>query len=304
MTRRTFLQTATAFSVSAPVQTSFGAVDIEAYQKELDAITPDVYTKFMKAGLEISDTEKAATLARYPGLKRYDAAFEKVFAEISQTTVTDKPAIWYVYNMGVVVKTPQTLFAIDLNHRQGERLAPLLDFMLVTHNHGDHYNEKLYYQMNRVLHKTVISNFLDNYGAYFAKVPGGYTHGPKEFSFKDVKIRTFLSDHNPYLIDFTMGYEITIGDYVIFHTGDSQNVGKLNPIRTPDLWMVHPRCGMKVASGIQKFHPKKTAILHMMELGHARNRWRFTIADGQAELAAVRAAGGDGVAPLWGDRLN
>lgn len=33
-----------------------------------------------------------------------------------------------------------------------KELAPYFDFMLITHNHGDHCNEELYAAMNKVVH--------------------------------------------------------------------------------------------------------------------------------------------------------
>ena len=277
--------------------------DLDTFQKELDAITPKDYSAFQLPGMELPDADRLAAYAAFPGLKRYDEAFDKVFAEIQSTAVTDKPAIWYVYNMGVIVKTPKALFTIDVNHRQATRLEPILDFALITHNHHDHYSDRFLDAVDRA-GKTVISNFDDNYGAYFAKrMPGGFTRAEKTFNIKDVTIKTTLSDHNRYLIDFTTAYEVTIGDYTIYHSGDSQNIDKLNPTRTPDLWIVHPRCGLKVPDGIAKFHPKKTVIAHLFELGHAVDRWRWRVSDGQAELKKAEEAGGAAVMPLWGDRL-
>ena len=277
--------------------------DLEVFQKELDAITPKDYTAFQLPGMELPDADRLAAYAAFPGLKRYDLAFDKVFAEIQSTTVTDKPAVWLVYNMGIIVKTPQALFTVDVNHRQATRLEPILDFALITHNHHDHYSDRFLDAVDRA-GKTVVSNFDDNYGAYFAKrMPGGFTRAAKTFNLKNVTIKTSLSDHNRYLIDFTTAFEITIGDYTIYHSGDSQNIAKLNPTRTPDLWIVHPRCGLKVADGIQKFHPKKTVLAHFHELGHAKDRWRFRFKDGQKQVANVEAAGGVAVLPFWGDRL-
>ena len=302
LSRRHFIGAAGLAAASLSIRAEEEA-DLATFQKELDAITPKDYTAFQLPGMELPDADRLAAYAAFPGLKRYDEAFDKVFAEIQSTAVTDKPAVWFVYNMGIIVKTPQALFTVDVNHRQATRLEPILDFALITHNHHDHYSDRFLDAIDRA-GKTVISNFDDNYGAYFAKrMPGGFTRAKKTFNLKDVTIKTSLSDHNPYLIDFTTAFEIAIGDYTIYHSGDSQNIDKLNPTRTPDLWIVHPRCGLKVTDGIQKFHPKKTVIAHLFELGHAVNRWRWRVSDGQAELKKAEEAGAAAVMPLWGDRI-
>ena len=102
--------------------------------------------------------------------------------------------------------------------RQG---AKEFDFAVITHNHLDHYTQKFYNEMNSRLHKTVVSNFMDNYGAVFHKGVGGFARGERTFRIKDVVVRTYQSDHNEFLRGFTMPAEIECGDYTIFHVGDT-----------------------------------------------------------------------------------
>jgi len=267
----------------------------EAVQREIDAVRAADYAAYCRAC-------DAAMLDKFPALRRLEDAFDRVKAEVRETVVTDRPAVWFLYNMGIVVKTPEACFSVDLRHRRGEELAPLLDFALITHNHGDHFTEPFYAAMNGT-GKTVISNFKDNYGTKDWRKNGGYTRAVKTFRIRDVEIRTGLTDHNDYLADFTSTFEITSHGFTIYHTGDCSNVAKLNPTVTPDLWFVHPRCGMKAADGVRKFHPKKTALVHLNELGHDINRWRWTWADGLKEKALIEKAGGQAIVPLWGERI-
>ena len=303
MTRGEFVRTAGATALVSAVGRVFGGEAAggmklpERYvvqQAEIDAVTPADFAAWCEGGE-----------AKFPALRRLDAAFGKVLKEVRETSVTERPAIWFVYNMGMVVKTPQVCFSIDLKHPRAVELAPHLDFALITHNHDDHHTEAFYRAMNGV-GKTVVSNFLDNYGAMRAEggFGGGYTRAEKTFVFRDVEIRTSLADHNAYLADFTTAFEIRIGEFVIYHTGDCSSVKKLNPTRTPDVWVVHPYCGLAVADGVAKFHPKLTAIAHLNELGHARDRWRWTYAQGFEAAEAAKAAGGEAIVPVWGDRLG
>ncbi len=276
----------------------------QRFQKDVDDIPAPDYEAFRAAGPDMADDARLAAYAAHPGLRRYDEAFDKVFAEVQATPVTGLPAVWLVYNMGLVVKTPKTTFAIDLAHRQGVRMAPLLDFALVTHNHIDHVDLAFLAAMDRA-GKTVVSNFLCNYGAMRGgKMPGGYTRRKKVFKIGDVSIRTALSDHNGYLVDFTTTFEISVGDWTLYHTGDSSNLARLNPKREPDLWIVHPRCGLDAAAAAAKFHPRRTVVAHLCELSHPPDKWRWTIPDGQADAARLEAAGFEAVVPLWGERLQ
>lgn len=301
MTRSEFLKAAGSAAILAAVGETFGAEaaakpGYESIQAEIDKVTPQDYKAYLAEGPD-------SGIVGLSALKRLDAAFDKVLSEVKSAVVTDKPAVWLVYNMGIVVKTKETCFSVDLKHRRAKELAPLLDFALITHNHDDHYGEAFYKAMDG-RGKTVISNFKDNYGAYFRdRASGGYTRAEKTFKLKDVEIRTSLTDHNGYLADFTTAFEIRIGEYVIYHSGDCSNVTKLNPTRCPDLWIVHPYCGMGADEGVKKMQPKLTAIAHLNELGHARDRWRWTWSDGLKAAAKCEAAGGKAVVPVWGERI-
>ncbi len=273
-------------------------------QRAVDATPASVYELFRAAGPYLSETTVKAVHRDFPGLRRYDEALEKVMREIQDTVVDGMPAVWLVYNMGLVVKTPAKTFAIDLAHRQGLLLEPLLDFALVTHNHDDHVDCGLLKTMDG--HgKTVVSNFFGNYGALRADgVPGGYTPARGTFRMGDVSIRAVPSDHNGYLRNFTLAYEITVGGWTLYHTGDSSNIAKLKPLRKPDLWVVHPRCGLDVADGVRKFQPRRVVLGHLCELGHVPGRWRWTMEDGLDEAAKAKAAGAETVVPVWGERIQ
>ena len=303
MTRSEFLKTAGSAAIFAAAgnlpgsETAIGEkTDYAALQAEIDEVTPQDFKEYLGGEWDwFGLTRKAA-------LQRLDDAFDKVLAEVRSTVVTDKPAVWLVYNMGVIVKTKESCFSIDLKHRRAPEIAPFLDFALITHNHGDHYTEEFYRAMNSA-GKTVISNFKDNYGTKNWSRDGGYARVPKIFRPRDVEIRTSLTDHNSYLVDFTTAFEIRVGKYVIYHSGDCSNVAKLNPTSSPDLWILHPRCGMKVEDGVRKFRPALTVIAHLNELGHARDRWRWTWNDGLKAKAAAEAAGSAAIVPVWGERI-
>lgn len=308
MRRRNFLKGVAvlgACAVSAQDHSPTGREELDVRQREIDEVEPAQFMAYNKAAMPLSVYEPQEGDPGLAALRRLDAAFLQVEREVRETTVPPGgvPGVWYVYNMGVVVKTAERLFSIDLNHRFAERLAPSLDFALITHNHLDHYTQRFYDAMDGA-RKTVVNNFACNYGAHFAKKCGGYTHGGKTFRFGDVEVKTSASDHNDYLIDFTLAFEISIGGFRIYHTGDSANLEKLNPADAPDLWIVHPRCGVKVAEGVRKFHPKKTVIAHLNELGHGKNRWRWTFADGLRAVADVESAGGVAAIPVWGEKVG
>lgn len=303
--RRKFIGGALAAGLVPSMRGTEQQADLASFQREIDDITPMEWWNYSLKGTSLGEKEGAAIRARLPALQRYEDAFDKVLAEIESVKVTGRPAVWFIYNMGFVVKTAKSLFAIDLHHRRAELLAPKLDFALITHNHGDHYTERFYKAMDGKEKKTVVSNFADNYGArYGGRHPGGYTRAVKTFEFGDVKVRTTLTDHNDYLIDYTTAFEVTIGDFVIYHSGDCSNAKKLKPLcPNPDLWMFHPWSCMKPLDGARAVNPKLAVVAHMNELGHAKDRWRFTWAEGEGVRQDLEKAGFKAIVPIWGDRI-
>lgn len=301
MTRREFSVGLMATSILPKWACGMTADEMGAWQRDIDEVTPEEYYAYLANGGQ----------SRFAALNRLDAAFERAVAEARVKKVGSVPAIWLVYNMGLLVKTRETLFSVDLCHRLAPTIARELDFALITHNHDDHYTTAFYEAMDRREHKTVVNNFDCNYGArsnpYHNGRPsefgGGYTRGGKVFRFRDVGIRTSVTDHNDYLVGYTMPFEITVGDFTIFHSGDSSKVEQLNPTCRPDFWVVHPRVGLSVVDGVKKFRPKTTVIAHLNEFTHPKDKYRWTWMDGQVERARVEDVGARAVVPVWGERL-
>ena len=125
---------------------------IAAWDAATRLVTPDVCKAYCLDG----DTRG------FKALKALDYAFDRVLREIKETVVEgDAPAVWSVYNMGYIVKTRESLFSIDLKHRRAHSLVPLLDFALVTHKHGDHYDVNFCKAMDEA-GKPLVSSFVEN----------------------------------------------------------------------------------------------------------------------------------------------
>ncbi|MBR2838544.1 MAG: MBL fold metallo-hydrolase [Kiritimatiellae bacterium] len=273
-----------------------GAI-LDKWQDETELVTNDVYNSYWRDG----------DARGFASLENLSAAFDKVLREARETVVAgDRPAVWSVYNMGYVVKTRETMFSIDLVHRRAAELAPQLDFALITHNHDDHWREGLYRAMDGA-GKTVVSNFLDNYGVRNWRKDGGYVRGTKTFRFKDVEVRTSLIDHNDYLIDFTTAFEIRVGGFLLYHTGDSGKgtEPKLGTVwGRPDLWLFFPGCGVDVAKAVQRVGAKRIVFGHLWELGHRNgHRGRLDAPLVRRALERARPHCADVSFALWGDRV-
>ena len=271
---------------------------ISVWNRETELVAPEVY----KAYLQDGNTRGLVSL------EKLEAAFEKVFREVKETVVTGAaPAVWSVYNMGYIVKTRESLFSIDLVHRRDVEFAPLLDFALITHMPGDPWRREFYKAMDGA-GKTVVSNFLNNNGVKDREKDSGFIRGVKTFKFKDVEIRTSLIDHGPTLIDFTTAFEIKVGDFILYHTGDSGRgtEPKLNTVwGRPDLWLFFPGCGIDVRKAVQKVNAKRIVFGHLWELAHAQNhQGRLDERLIRPRLVQAKQAGCQDVSvAFWGDRI-
>ena len=305
-TRRDFLKGAVLDSRDGKKWVEGMSEDLYRFQCEIDALPPAEYNKFRFSGLGLSEADKRAWFEKYPALRRYDEAYDKVFREAAETTVTgSRPAVWYVYNMGIVVKSREALFTVDLCHRQDALSVPLVDFACITHNHADHFTRGTLKALDRA-GKTVFNNFHCNSGAVAAGAQGGYTKRGRTYRIKDVTVQTHVTSHNYYIQDFTTAFEITVGDFVIYHTGDSGFVHEMRPNRPhPDLFVVSGYNYIDPVDAARQVQAKRMMFAHLQELGHGINGGaRSTWGRGYEGAARIREQLGlEAFVPVWGERV-
>ena len=245
------------------------------------------------------DPAKVAALEKDGTLYFLRKAFDKVKKEVRTTKVKEGTvAVWLLYNMGYIVKTPTTTFAIDLYSKHADELLDMIDFVMITHAHGDHKTMNVVEGMTK-RNKPILAAF-DIEGANVMKIEHG-----KSYDMGDVTIRTTIGDHNKRLLNYVTSYEIDCGDNtnntVIFHTGDSHNYTQLNPQKQVDIFMLHMAVGLKIQKAIDKIQPHHVFLSHLQELGHKIEKWRWTFHD------ALKLKGNlthDHIwIPCWGEKI-
>ncbi|MBP3531724.1 MAG: MBL fold metallo-hydrolase [Thermoguttaceae bacterium] len=243
--------------------------------------------------------ENAARWIAERGVLRFlDAGFDKILREVPTTEVAEGTVVfWQIYNMGYVVKTPTQTFAIDVRHRRAPELEPLVDFTLITHNHGDHFTRS-FIQAMEAAGKPVVSNFLDN----------RWKTGPNggEYEFGDAKIRVNLVDHNAKLRRFVSTYEIdcgaATGNRVVYHVGDACNFAQLTPEKPVDVFIPHLAVGLDVPKCVKEtLKPKLTLLSHILELAHDIDKWRWSYKYGLGICA--KCASDSVLLPVWGEKI-
>lgn len=244
-----------------------------------------------------------------PILILYRSAFDRVMEGIKNTKVENGTvAIWLLYNMGYVVKTPSGCFAIDISHRWAKELAPYIDFLCVTHKHSDHFNNDLIQAMFD-LGKPVLSNYLkDETYAYTSKT------ADKDYEIGKFSIKTCVTDHNNSgLSNFVTVFSIDCGDdtghFVFMHVGDSNykpeqytnlasHVNVLIPRYAPNALTENNILG----TGEGQVQPDYVLLSHILELAHAgvnESRWSLDMALDRASKINCEHT----YVPMWGEKL-
>lgn len=263
-------------------------------QTYVDEFTHTLFNEYIATP---AGTDKERGIEGWGLMKFYNMALDKLLAEIPATKVKKgEVVVWQLYNMGYVVKTQTQCFGVDLYHKHAERLAPMIDFLLITHNHGDHQWKPLTEELGRQ-GKAVYSNFIDN--GY--KVSTG-----DEFTIGNISIKVTTVDHNKTLLNFVNTYEINCyaqkgKDYVMFFTGDAHNYEQLNPTTAVDVFIPHLAVGLNMAEAVKKINPTTVLMSHILELGHAITKWRWSYEYGINECEKLQREGV--YLPVWGEKI-
>ena len=253
-------------------------------QKYADTFTHTLFNEYLGT---TAGTEKEQALEGWGLMQFYNMALEKLLQEIPATKVKKGQVVmWQLYNMGYVVKTDKQCFGIDLYHKHAEKLAPMIDFMLITHNHGDHYSKVLVEKLERD-GKAVYSNFRDN---------GHKVKTGDDFTVGNISIKVTTVDHNATLKNFVNTYEVNCydakgKDYIIFFTGDAHNYEQLNPTGKVNLFVPHLAVGLNMAKAVEKIAPTEVLMSHILELGHSITKWRWSYEYGIAECEKLERRG-------------
>jgi L-ascorbate metabolism protein UlaG (beta-lactamase superfamily) len=262
-------------------------------QAAADLLKPEEYTAYRQAW----STDGAAAMERCGILGHLRRCIDHAIADFRSTRVKHGMALWLVYNMGCLVRTPSAGFGIDLAFNRAEDLVDDLDFLLTTHEHADHYTPALLNAMIAAKKPCVTrwwpqSTLLNETAA---------------LRFKDVSVGVTIGDHHfrrPETCNNMLMFHIQEGDAALLHSGDNSNIDKLPKNLQPDLFMFHCAVGLPVADAIRHVTPRLALPAHVLELEHSPHpphAWRWPFEYGFETVRDFSPA----QAPLltWGERI-
>lgn len=258
------------------------------------------------------DWVKVADLEMNGILYFYRQAFNKVRKEIKSTKVAPGTVVlWNVYNMGYIVKTPSHTFGIDIVHKHIEEIAKDLEFVLVTHKHGDHNDGHARNQLALGESKVIAGFKLAKPCVWQGKLlDWEYVDLVDRIKIDDIVINCKRVDHNKneWGKNFVTTYEIDCGadtgHAVIFHSGDAHNFEQLEVSQKPDFFIFHLAVGLKLQQAIDKINPEYAVFSHAYELGHGALKWRWTIDDVLTRVNKIQNHDKKRLLyPVWGDKI-
>lgn len=231
----------------------------------------------------------------------YHEAIDRLLREIPNEKVSyGSIAVWHLYNMGYIIKTPNHCFGIDLNHKYADKLEPYIEFLCITHPHPDHYTDKLTKAMADA-GKPVYSNFIDN--GY--KLPDETTFNP----VGDIEITAKRVHHGKDNKTVTY-YQIDCGantrNKVVFHSGDAYDYTELEKTKEIDVFIPHTTVGLRIDKAAKKLNPTYTLMSHVYEMGHPAKYpgsgfYRIPYVD--AIRKSLFIGTGEAFVPVWGEKM-
>ena len=234
-----------------------------------------------------------------PIINTLEDALDKILSDIDNLPrPTDFVRVWLVYNMGYVIQTPTSLFGVDISAPSNKKIADKLDFLLITHNHTDHFSTALIEAMGD---KPIVSNFIEN------KFKQGNI--PQTLKFGNIEIHTKLVDHGTgkKLKKFVTSYEIVCKDtknnISIFHAGDAGRADQLTPKSKVDIFIPHVSVGLNIKKcADETIKPKLILMSHVLELAHHINKWRWSIPFGLNACEKITSV--KTIMPFWGEMIE
>lgn len=288
---------------SSPFVIDSNRRNLFAKMEEYSNLLPHhTFQSYLNASATVAEEMEKAN----PILSVYRHAFDFVLSQIKSETPEDgSTMIWLLYNMGFIVKTPSTCFGIDVNHRLAEQLEPYLDFICVTHDHGDHKSIELMNAMHKA-GKPVLSNFYTTSKDYHSTNAGKYSIG-------NTSIRTNITDHDATLKNFTTVFRIDAGNdsgnFTLLHCGDSSfDPNQYTNVDGGSPSLLILRSGAKIENNIigkgsGQVDPKNVFLSHLIELRHkiSESPMRYTIMGTLEKIPNI--SNNNTFVPFWGERF-
>jgi len=233
---------------------------------------------------------------KYPILYYLRNSENQAFDEIRNTKITSGLRVWQLYNIGIIVKTPEKCFSIDLNSRFAEKMIDVLDFAIVSHTHSDHYTMSFI--------KAMVDAGKPVYGTwqYFKSKNINVILKDKTVSIGPLQVKFTMSSQGttPCLIT-QISFGSSTNSFVLIHSGDIDKLEGLPSGEKVDLYILNTDSGMDSVPAVLKVNPNVAVFSHLLEMSHTNNQ-RLNYKYAASKNQEIKT--GQGLFLTWGESLQ
>lgn len=238
--------------------------------------------------VKVSGYENANPILEYLRL-----SVQQSVQEIKNTKLSHGAVIWKLYNMGYVIKTREACFGIDLVFPGSKELVDVLDFAIVSHVHGDHFDKNFT--------DTMVAQGKMVYSPFYK--PGTVIDSAGEFRFNDVTVRfTMNMQGDVPVIVSQVDCGSSANHFTVYDIADARLLEELNPTRHVNLFLLHIANGLDVFDAVDKIKPDATVYDHVMELGHPIGKYRWSYDFTFDKISRQDPA--SSLVLTWGERID
>lgn len=239
---------------------------------------------------------------------------EKVLEEIKATKITSGVRIWQMYNMGLIVKTPEKCFAIDFTPFNID-YTNVLDFIVVSHEHEDHLHVPFWKAMLSKGKPCYRAISTEGYRAAYEKYLYGLSEtiidcdkniqqGPLLINFKLSSQGPLGNPRSVPCLITTIDCGPSTGNFTVLHGGDASIVEDFPSGNKIDF--LDYTDGGPFDAILNRVNPVKANMGHLIELAHdMRIRYTYqTYAAAYKRVLSPKANGlGQRLALTWGESM-
>ncbi|RJR25764.1 MBL fold metallo-hydrolase [Candidatus Microgenomates bacterium] len=217
----------------------------------------------------------------FPYLYQYkllNIKLDKILEEISSVSIKDKQLkLWYVYNMGVVVKSKDKTLCFDLSavvpNKKMSEIAQHCDLLFISHEDGDHYSNPVIKSALNAGRTVIVGKdeigYLEQKTRQLSKKGQVVSVAHKQsMDISGIRVKAFATTHRGSRGKANFWFLVEAEGRKILHTGDGLIDDKNTEVGKVDVVLMNEYLPLEYFYWL----PVDTIIpLHLHEMAHSKS---------------------------------
>lgn len=268
--------------------------DSKDWKEKISSTSPEEYSIMSEERKEIleefdtfvlnSASESSPSIFKMAFSKQFKLNWllqKDIYGEMQKEVEENSLRVWYVYNMGIIAKTDNTVVCFDLSTviptPQLIDLAKSCDYLFLSHTDGDHLNALAVREVLRSGGKVLMQNNTGIVGETLKSLVSesqlenvSILESEKEYLIDDIRIYSVQTTHRGSQEQGNTWFSVTVNDFNIVHTGDGT-------LEDSSEWSKFGNIDLLLANTIiqpidlRDSNARYIIPLHMHEIGHNRS---------------------------------